>query len=208
MAEVQSGRLANGRGGRPGLATPTSIRPSTPTPVWPIQRSTVTRTATTAIGFWRRAKAFFESYGITIERVLTDNGACYRRQGLRPRSSSKTPSSTPGPSPSTPRPTARWSATTGPCSTSGPTPGPIAQRRPEPEPSTRGSTCTTIIGTTRPSAAHPSVASTTWLGRTPRRCIRHPHPPKCNYSRIPSNLRVRAVAERLWRSPSTSISSG
>jgi transposase InsO family protein len=35
-------------------------------------------TATTAIAFWRRAKAFFESYGITVERVLTDNGSCYR----------------------------------------------------------------------------------------------------------------------------------
>jgi transposase InsO family protein len=34
--------------------------------------------ATTAIAFWRRAKAFFESYGMTIERVLTDNGSCYR----------------------------------------------------------------------------------------------------------------------------------
>lgn len=34
-------------------------------------------TAVTAIGFWRRAKAFFGSYGITVERVLTDNGACY-----------------------------------------------------------------------------------------------------------------------------------
>jgi transposase InsO family protein len=33
--------------------------------------------AVTAIGFWRRAKAFFESYGITVERVLTDNGPCY-----------------------------------------------------------------------------------------------------------------------------------
>jgi hypothetical protein len=33
--------------------------------------------ATTVIGFWRRAKAFFESYGITVERVLTDRGACY-----------------------------------------------------------------------------------------------------------------------------------
>jgi transposase InsO family protein len=33
--------------------------------------------ATTAIAFWRRAKAFFESYGITVERVLTDNGKCY-----------------------------------------------------------------------------------------------------------------------------------
>jgi transposase InsO family protein len=35
-------------------------------------------TSATNIGFWRRAKAFFESYGITIERVLSDNGSCYR----------------------------------------------------------------------------------------------------------------------------------
>jgi transposase InsO family protein len=35
-------------------------------------------TSATNIGFWRRAKAFFESYGITVERVLTDNGGCYR----------------------------------------------------------------------------------------------------------------------------------
>lgn len=35
-------------------------------------------TSVTNIGFWRRAKAFFASYGITIERVLTDNGSCYR----------------------------------------------------------------------------------------------------------------------------------
>lgn len=34
--------------------------------------------ATTSVEFWRRALAFFASYGITIERVLTDNGACYR----------------------------------------------------------------------------------------------------------------------------------
>lgn len=32
----------------------------------------------TNLGFWRRAKAFFEGYGITIERVMTDNGSCYR----------------------------------------------------------------------------------------------------------------------------------
>ena len=35
-------------------------------------------TAITNLAFWRRAKRFFESYGITIERVLTDNGSCYR----------------------------------------------------------------------------------------------------------------------------------
>jgi transposase InsO family protein len=33
--------------------------------------------AVTAVGFWRRAKDFFASYGITVERVMTDNGRCY-----------------------------------------------------------------------------------------------------------------------------------
>lgn len=32
----------------------------------------------TAAGFWSRANAYFESVGITVQRVLTDNGACYR----------------------------------------------------------------------------------------------------------------------------------
>jgi transposase InsO family protein len=32
----------------------------------------------TAAGFLRRAIAFFGRYGIRVERVLTDNGACYR----------------------------------------------------------------------------------------------------------------------------------
>jgi transposase InsO family protein len=34
--------------------------------------------AVTNLAFWRRAKVFFEGYGITVERVLTDNGSCYR----------------------------------------------------------------------------------------------------------------------------------
>jgi transposase InsO family protein len=34
--------------------------------------------ATTAAGFLRRAIAFYRRHGITVERVLTDNGACYR----------------------------------------------------------------------------------------------------------------------------------
>jgi transposase InsO family protein len=33
---------------------------------------------TTAAQFWLRAAAFFASLNITIERVLTDNGSCYR----------------------------------------------------------------------------------------------------------------------------------
>ncbi|MGL3151891.1 IS481 family transposase, partial [Microbacterium sp. A82] len=32
----------------------------------------------TAAGFWDRANAFYASLGITVLRVLTDNGSCYR----------------------------------------------------------------------------------------------------------------------------------
>ncbi|KJY27306.1 IS481 family transposase, partial [Streptomyces katrae] len=32
----------------------------------------------TAAGFWTRANAFFAAHGITVERVLTDNGSCYK----------------------------------------------------------------------------------------------------------------------------------
>jgi transposase InsO family protein len=48
--------------------------------------------ATTAIGFLRRAVAYYRRYGITIERLLTDNGSAYvsalhalacRRLGIR-----------------------------------------------------------------------------------------------------------------------------
>ncbi len=34
--------------------------------------------ATTAIGFLRRAVAHFARYGVTVERVMTDNGSAYR----------------------------------------------------------------------------------------------------------------------------------
>jgi transposase InsO family protein len=37
----------------------------------------------TATGFWDRAQAYFASCGITVERVLTDNGACYRSRDWR-----------------------------------------------------------------------------------------------------------------------------
>ena len=32
----------------------------------------------TAAGFWRRAAGFYAAHGITVERVMTDNGSCYR----------------------------------------------------------------------------------------------------------------------------------
>jgi transposase InsO family protein len=34
--------------------------------------------AVTMMAFWRRALDFFKSYGIEVERVMTDNGSCYR----------------------------------------------------------------------------------------------------------------------------------
>jgi transposase InsO family protein len=34
--------------------------------------------ATTTAGFWRRAAAWYTTIGITPERVITDNGSCYR----------------------------------------------------------------------------------------------------------------------------------
>jgi transposase InsO family protein len=34
--------------------------------------------AVTAAGFWKRAAAWYASIGITCQRVITDNGSCYR----------------------------------------------------------------------------------------------------------------------------------
>ena len=34
--------------------------------------------ADTAAGFWHRAVVWFAAQGIIIDRVLTDNGSCYR----------------------------------------------------------------------------------------------------------------------------------
>jgi transposase InsO family protein len=37
----------------------------------------------TAVAFWERARAFFAGHAITVERVLTDNGSCYRSHAWR-----------------------------------------------------------------------------------------------------------------------------
>ena len=39
--------------------------------------------AATAVAFWTRAQAFFSTHGIGVERVLTDNGSCYRSRSWR-----------------------------------------------------------------------------------------------------------------------------
>lgn len=37
----------------------------------------------TAVAFWTRAQAYFAAAGITVSRVLTDNGSCYRSHSWR-----------------------------------------------------------------------------------------------------------------------------
>jgi transposase InsO family protein len=46
-------------------------------PAWPTPRLADEK-ATTAVAFLRRAVAFYAAHGITVERVMTDNGSAYR----------------------------------------------------------------------------------------------------------------------------------
>jgi transposase InsO family protein len=73
-----AGRQKNGQGGRPrqGYAYVHSAIDAYSRLAY--SEVHANEQATTTVGFWRRARAFFASYGITIERVLTDNGSCYR----------------------------------------------------------------------------------------------------------------------------------
>jgi transposase InsO family protein len=72
-----NGRIQNGHGGRPRLGY--AFVHSAVDAHSRLAYSEVhdDERVTTAIGFWRRARDFFATYGITIERVLTDNGNCY-----------------------------------------------------------------------------------------------------------------------------------
>jgi hypothetical protein len=120
----------------------------------------------TAAGFLARAHDWYAAAGITIERILSDNGACYRsRDWLRraPDSASRTNA----PAPTGPRPTGKSSAITAPSPTNGPTPSPTPQKPNTVPPLTPGSTPTTITGDTpRSRASHPPAASPTCQGRT------------------------------------------
>ena len=65
--------------------------------------------ATTSVGFLHRAIAFVASYGITVERVLTDNGSPYRST-IRAIACRASKSATCAPGPTARKPTARPSA--------------------------------------------------------------------------------------------------
>ena len=59
-----------------------------------------------AVAFLKAAVAYYKSLGITVLRVMTDNGSCYRSHAFAKASGS----STSGQSPTPPEPTARPSA--------------------------------------------------------------------------------------------------
>jgi transposase InsO family protein len=123
----------------------------------------------TAAGFLERAVAWYATRGITIQRVLTDNGGCYRSHlwrdtcqslGIAPRRTR----------PYRPQTNGRSSGSTAPCSPSGSTGGSTPANQPAAGRSHHGCTGTTITGPTLASAGtHPSPAAPTSQGSTPSR---------------------------------------
>ena len=76
-----------------------------------------------AIAFLKAAVAYYESLGVKVERVMTDNGSCYKSFAFRRRLPATSGSSTSAPSPTRPRPTARPSASSRPPARMGLRPG-------------------------------------------------------------------------------------
>jgi transposase InsO family protein len=114
-------------------------------------------TAATATSVLRRAVAWYAARGVTVERVLSDNGSAYRSRlwtqtctelGIRPKRTR----------PYRPRPTARSNASTAHSQPAGPSPACSQASHTGEKHSQPGSTSTTITGPTPPSAAsHPSA---------------------------------------------------
>ena len=122
----------------------------------------------TAAAFWTRANAYFD-----VRRHHRPAGADRQRlllplQALRHRPWAR-PSHTSGPGPTDPRPTARSSGSTAPCSRSGPTPSPTAPRPNAPRSSPTGSTPTiTTAATPHSAASHQPTSCPTCVDRTAR----------------------------------------
>jgi len=148
----------------------------------------------TAAAFWQRANNYFTSCGITVTRALTDNGACYRSTLFAAALARRSPTSAPGPTAH--RPTAKSNASTGPCSTNGPTPGPTAAKPNASPPSPRGYTPTITTAATPHSAApHQLAASPTCQDRTARYRLSIPE----RHSRLALTARTGASPAALPR---------
>jgi hypothetical protein len=114
--------------------------------------------AVTAIGFLRRAVAFFESHGMTVEAVMTDNGSAYRStvHAIACRALGLKHLRTRPYRPQTNGKAERFIRT---CSAAGPTARSIAPATNAPRPLTAGSLPTTIADDTQASDdKHPSPA--------------------------------------------------
>ena len=133
----------------------TCTSPSTTPPAWPTPKCCADEKATTAIGFLRRAIAFYAPPRHHRRALMTDNGsrlplhdprARLPRLGIRHLRTR----------PYRPRPTARPSASSAPCSAAGPTARSTAQPQNAPQPLTAGSGTTTITADTshRPQTTH------------------------------------------------------
>jgi transposase len=71
-------RIGMGKLGRVGLEPAQRYERERPGELIHIVEVLTDEKATTAIGFLRRAVAHYASYGITVQRLITDNGSAYR----------------------------------------------------------------------------------------------------------------------------------
>ena len=103
--------------------------------------------ADSAVPFLKAAVAYYKSLGVTVTRVMTDNGSCYQAFAFRDACKDlgikhiRT-------KPYTPKPTARPSVSSRPRSVNGPTPKPIPHPTVAPTSFRSGYTDTTGIGLT------------------------------------------------------------
>ena len=102
------------------------------------------------------AFASFESLGVKVERVMTDNGSCYPIHRLR-KACAGSESSICAPGPTRPEPTARPNASSRPACANGLTPGPTAPLKNAPPNCPSG--CTATIGIALMAVSPPSHQS-------------------------------------------------
>jgi transposase InsO family protein len=109
-------------------------------------------TATTAIGVLRRAVSWFAARGVTVERVLSDNGPAYRSHAWREACAELQIVAKKRQAPTARRPTARSNGSTARWLPGGRSPSTTSPRPPAAKPCQDGSTSTNTTGPTQPSA--------------------------------------------------------
>ena len=118
-----------------------------------------------AVAFLEAAVAYYASLGVTVERVMTDNGSCYLSRAFD-QACNKLGLKHSKPSPTRPKPTARPSASSKPACANGPMPGPMTAQTNAQQNCLDGFIAT--IGTDLMAASAPSrpSAASHWIGTT------------------------------------------